>query len=233
MYWIDEMHRMTHGKILTGSFLVASLGLTACSTTSSDPIYTQFYSEAGSLIDAGDFGNSTLNNRLVMTGERQYTFDLAQRFSTEVDSTVNFEFNSAQLDGNAQAILRQQAGWIRQFPEIRFRVYGHTDAVGSDRANKSLGLRRANAVVQYLTSQGISRTRLEAVVSFGETQPLVVTDGRERRNRRTVTEVSGFVERHPTVLDGKYAQIIYRDYVASATSAPSLSSGTVGGLSGG
>jgi outer membrane protein OmpA-like peptidoglycan-associated protein len=230
MYWIENMDRMTHCTILTGSLLSAALGLTACSP-SSDAVYTQFYSEAGSLIDAGDFGNSTLNNRLVMTGERQYTFDLAQRFSTEVDSTVNFEFNSAQLDSAAQAILRQQAGWIRQFPEIRFRVYGHTDAVGSNRANKSLGLRRANSVVQYLSTQGISRSRLEAIVSFGETQPLVVTDGRERRNRRTVTEVSGFVERHPTVMDGKYAQIIYRDYVSSAGSATTLSSGAVGGLS--
>ena len=70
--------------------------------------------------------------------------------------------------------------------------------------------------MRYLTSLGISRSRLEAVASFGETQPLIVTQGRERRNRRTVTEVSGFVARHPQVLDGKYAEIIYRDYIASA-----------------
>ncbi len=63
------------------------------------------------------------------------------------------------------------------------------------------------------------------VVSFGETQPLIVTQGRERANRRTVTEVSGFVGRHPTVLDGKYAQIIYRDYVASAVPPTQLSGG--------
>ena len=223
------MHSMTYRNLLTGSILSAAIGLTACNTTSSDPVYTQFYSEAGSLIDTGSFGDATLNNRLVMTGERQYTFDLAQRFSTEVDSTVNFEFNSAQLDGRAQAILRSQAGWSRQFPEIRFRVYGHTDAVGSNRANKSLGQRRANAVVQYLATQGISKSRLEAVVSYGETQPLVVTDGRERRNRRTVTEVSGFVKRHPTVMDGKYAQIVYRDYVASATARSSLGASATAG----
>ncbi|WP_416237487.1 OmpA family protein [Sulfitobacter sp. F26169L] len=223
---------MTKRNIIIGSVVSATLGLSACTSTSSDPVYTQFYSEAGSLVDAGDFGNSTLNNRLVMTGERQYTFDLARRFSTEVDSTVNFAFNSAQLDRTAQAILRQQANWIRQFPEIRFRVYGHTDAVGSNRANKSLGQRRANAVVNYFSTLGISRQRLEAVVSFGETQPLVVTQGRERRNRRTVTEVSGFVKRHPTVMDGKYAQIIYRDYVNSAVSQPTLSSTTVQGLDG-
>lgn len=213
---------------------ISIFGLTAALATvmgcapSSDPVYTQFYREAGALTDTGNFGNATLNNRLVMTGERQYTFDLANRFASEVQSTVNFEFNSAQLDGNAQAVLRQQAGWIRQFPEIRFRVYGHTDAVGSDRSNKALGLRRANAVVHYLSTLGISRSRLEAVVSFGETQPLVVTQGRERRNRRTVTEVNGFVERHPTVLDGKYAQIIYRDYIGSAVPPSQLTQTALG-----
>ncbi len=211
------------------SMAAAALALTACGA-STDQVYTQFHSEAGALVDTGGFGNATLNNKLVMTGERQYTFDLANRFATEVESTVNFAFNSAQLDGNAQAVLRKQAGWIRQFPEVRFRVFGHTDAVGSSRFNKTLGQQRANVVVSYLTGLGISRSRLEAVVSFGETQPLVVTQGQERRNRRTVTEVTGFVKRHPTVMDGKYAQIIYRDYVASAVVASTLSSTEVTAL---
>ena len=81
-------------------------------------------------------------------------------------------------------------------------------------------MRRAQAVVSFLVSQGISRSRLEAVASFGETRPLIVTQGRERRNRRTVTEVSGFVASHPIIMDGKYAEVVYREYVESAT-APS------------
>ena len=211
---------------LTGTAL--ALALVAGCAPSSDPVYTQFHREAGSLVDTGTFGNATLNNRLVHTGERQYTFDLANRFASEIQSTVTFEFNSAQLDANARNVLRQQAGWIRQFPEIRFKVYGHTDAVGSNRYNKRLGLQRANAVVHYLSTLGINRNRLVAAVSFGETQPLIVSQGRERKNRRTVTEVSGFVKRHPTVIDGKYAQIIYRDYVASAVSTSTLTETTLG-----
>ncbi|MGP6086422.1 OmpA family protein [Antarctobacter jejuensis] len=175
-----------------------------------------FDREAGALIDTGYFGNATMNNTQIMSGEKQVIYDLSQRFASEVMTTVNFAFNSAQLDQGARDTLSEQARWIRQFPEVRFRVYGHTDKVGSNGYNKSLGQRRANAVVNYLVSQGISRKRLEAVVSFGETQPLIVTEGRERRNRRTVTEVSGFVGSHPTVLDGKYAEIIYREYVNSA-----------------
>ncbi|WP_299611434.1 OmpA family protein [uncultured Tateyamaria sp.] len=206
--------------------LAGTLALGACGA-SNDPVYTQFYREAGALVDTGQFGNATANNTLILTGERQYTFDLANRFASEVGTTVNFAFNSSQLDAGARDALREQAAWIRQFPEIRFRVYGHTDAVGSAGYNKRLGLARANAVVHYLTTQGISRSRLEAVASFGETQPLIVTQGRERRNRRTVTEVSGFVKSHPSVLDGKYAQIVYRDYVESAEATSGLS-GTSG-----
>ncbi len=209
-------------KPITSALLAGSLVLAACGP-SNDPVYTQFYREAGAITDTGAFGNSTANNTLILTGERQYTFDLANRFASEVLTTVNFAFNSSQLDSGAQDALRQQAVWIRQFPEVRFRVYGHTDAVGSNAYNKRLGLARAHSVVRYLTSQGIDRSRLEAVASFGETQPQVVTQARERRNRRTVTEVSGFVRSHPTVLDGKYAQIIYRDYVQSGQAVSTLS----------
>ncbi|MEM9873017.1 MAG: OmpA family protein [Pseudomonadota bacterium] len=213
-------------KPITTALLAGSVALAACGP-SNDPVYTQFYREAGAIADTGAFGNATANNTLILTGERQYSFDLAQRFASEVLTTVNFAFNSSQLDAGAQDALRQQATWIRQFPEVRFRVYGHTDAVGSAAYNKRLGLARARAVVSFLTTQGIERSRLEAVASFGETQPLIVTQGRERRNRRTVTEVTGFVRNHPNVLDGKYAQIVYRDYVDSATAVSGLT-GIVG-----
>jgi len=177
---------------------------------------------AGSFIDEGNFGNPTMNNMLIQTGQKSYAVGLSNRFATEVPATVNFAFNSAQLDQSAQAALRKQANWIRQFPEVRFRVYGHTDMVGGNAFNKRLGLRRARAVVNYLVSTGISRKRLEAMASFGKTQPLVVNQGPERRNRRTVTEVSGFVQNEPLVLNGKYAQIIFRDYVKSAAEASTL-----------
>ena len=208
------------------------LGLLSACGPSSDPTLNQFYEEAGSVADTGNFGNANMINTQIMNGDRSYVLDLGQRFAEEVPSMVNFAFNSAALDAGARDTLREQAGWIRQFPEVRFRIYGHTDAVGSASYNKALGMKRAQVVVGYLSTLGISRSRLEAVVSFGETQPLINTDGRERRNRRTVTEVSGFVAGHPTVLDGKYAEVIYREYVRSAQPASGLRGTTTGTLGG-
>jgi len=207
--------------------------LAACDQTSGGA----FDSPLGSTLHNGNFGNATMNNHLAQTGQSGLAINLQRRFSSEVESTVTFAFNSAILDNSARATLTQQASWIKQFPEIRFKVFGHTDLVGSSAYNRRLGLRRAQAVVSFLSSQGISRTRLEAVVSFGEEQPLVSTQAMERRNRRTLTEVSGFVDGDGSELNGRYAQVIFREYVASAaptstvtaTTAPSASGGATAG----
>lgn len=194
----------------------------------------EFDREVGSRIDNGTFGGATMNNQLVQTGASGTTINLQRRFAGEIDTTVNFAFNSAVLDADARATLAQQASWIRQFPEVRFKVFGHTDLVGSNGYNRRLGLRRAQAAVRFLTTQGIDRSRLEAVVSLGETQPVVSTQQMERRNRRTVTEVSGFVEAgSDSELNGKYAQIIFRDYVASAVPPTTVTNTTVGDGAGG
>ena len=209
----------------TTAILTASvLALSACTSGTSQQWVDFNTREAGSQIDTGFFGNATMNNTQVHSGHQGMMVNLNRRFASEVTSTVNFAFNSTVLDATARATLRQQANWIRQFPEVTFKVYGHTDLVGSTAYNRRLGLARAQAVVLYLTSQGISRSRLEAVVSFGETQPLIVTEGRERRNRRTVTEVSGFVQGNGNApLNGRYAEVIFREYVESAVPPTGLS----------
>lgn len=198
--------------------LTALVALGACTDVS---VYRS-YSEAGSLTAPPDFGTATATNQLAMISSEGAVLALANRFAEEVRPTVNFDFDSAVLDEQARATLRQQASWIKQFPEVRFRVYGHTDLVGPPSYNKRLGQRRANAAVAYLVGQGISRSRLEAVVSFGETQPLIVTQGRERRNRRTVTEVRGFVKNHPIAVDGRYMEVVHREYLESAAPRSTL-----------
>ena len=190
---------------------LAALVLSACTQQA------EFFREAGAEVDEGNFGNPTMNNTALMSGELSYTIALGERFAAEVPSTITFAFNRSDLSDAARATLRQQADWIRQFPEIRFRVYGHTDLVGSDAYNKALGLRRAKTVVAYLATLGISTSRLEAVASFGETQPVIQTTGPEQRNRRTVTEVSGFLQNSSGPLNGKYAEVLFREYIEGAT----------------
>jgi outer membrane protein OmpA-like peptidoglycan-associated protein len=197
-------------RVLTGPFALALLA--ACAP---DPTRPSFNGEAGQAASGG-FGNATRNNALIHSGELSYAASLSGRFASDVPTTVNFAFNSAELDAEARRVLAAQAAFIRQFPEVRFSVTGHADLVGSERYNYALGLRRAQAAVAFLVSQGVEVSRLEALVSEGETRPVVPSGGPERANRRAVTDVMGFVQDHPLVLNGKYAEIVFRDYVLSA-----------------
>ncbi|WP_225027668.1 OmpA family protein [Xinfangfangia pollutisoli] len=193
------------GRLLATTALLALIG---CGDSAAN-----WDREQGAEVDKGQFGNATMSNTMVMSGEMDYTIALAQRFNAEVPDTVNFAFDSTVLTAESQQILLKQAHFIKKFPEVRFKVFGHTDLVGSQDYNYNLGLRRARAVVNFLVAQGISRSRLEAVVSYGKTRPIIQTSAPEERNRRTVTEVSGFVKNNPLVLNGKYAQIVWRNYL--------------------
>lgn len=205
----------------TATLAFSALSLLALAGCSNETI--------GASVDEGGFGNPTMNNYLVQTGQINPVQMLGERFAREVPTTITFPFNSAQLTPEARAALDVQANFIRQFPEVRFSVYGHTDLVGSNAYNKRLGQRRAEAVVAYFAARGIARARLKALVSFGETRPVIATPGPEEQNRRTVTEVSGFLARHPTILDGKYAEVIYREYIKSAVPSPTVAAAPAAG----
>ncbi|MFH0351269.1 MAG: OmpA family protein [Chromatiales bacterium] len=98
---------------------------------------------------------------------------------------VNFAFDSAKLTPESDQVLDQAVQELRDAPSISTRVEGHTDSVGSDAYNLNLSQRRAEAVVDYLISQGIEGTRLEPV-GMGEGNPIESNDTDEGRfqNRR-------------------------------------------------
>lgn len=123
---------------------------------------------------------------------------VARQFENDAPSTIHFGFDEDWLDAEAMTRLDAQAAWIIKNSNVKFRVYGHADRVGSTDYNIDLGLRRATTAVAYLVEKGISENRLEAMVSLGEDAPVIETEDRERANRRVVTEVFGFIRPLPT-----------------------------------
>ena len=145
----------------------------------------------------------------------QRLIDLGRDFSANSTDTVTFAFNSAQLDSAARSALDSQIRWLKANKDVRMTIVGHTDLVGSRGYNKGLGLRRARAALRYMNRRGISRKRLAAIASRGELEPVVDTTARERRNRRTVTTVSGLVRNYVGFgLDGVYSARVYDTFQA-------------------
>ncbi|QGW64375.1 OmpA family protein [Lysobacter soli] len=85
---------------------------------------------------------------------------------------VNFDFDKATLRPDAISILSEATEILKRYPELRVEVAGHTDQCGKDAYNQKLSERRATAVYDYLTSNGVDASRLQGPIGYGESRPL-------------------------------------------------------------
>ena len=107
---------------------------------------------------------------------------------------VNFDFDKSQLRPDAIATLDEAIQVLSKYPDLRVEVAGHTDRCGREDYNQGLSERRARAVYDYLTSNGISAGRLLGPVGYGESRPLESTTDsfpgcKSETNRRTELNV--------------------------------------------
>jgi peptidoglycan-associated lipoprotein len=98
---------------------------------------------------------------------------------------VLFDYDKADVRPDQVSVLQSNAMWLKANATIRFTVEGHCDERGSEEYNLGLGDRRANAVKEYLISQGISANRINTV-SYGEERPICREQTEEcyTKNRR-------------------------------------------------
>jgi outer membrane protein OmpA-like peptidoglycan-associated protein len=99
--------------------------------------------------------------------------------------TLLFRFESDELTDQSQALIPQVLAAVKEHAVQDVIVIGHTDTMGTQQANYSLGLKRAMMVRNLLVSSGLNVASIE-VTSVGELDPLVKTpdDTPEPRNRR-------------------------------------------------
>jgi len=108
----------------------------------------------------------------------------------EIGTTVRlenifFDFDKTTLKPESYEELDKVVDFLNQNPSVEIEIAGHTDSKGSDKYNLNLSQGRAQAVVDYIISQGIEDRRLVAK-GYGETLPVETNDTEEGRatNRR-------------------------------------------------
>jgi outer membrane protein OmpA-like peptidoglycan-associated protein len=100
-------------------------------------------------------------------------------------SGLLFDTDSDVLNASARQNLSTLATNLGKYPDTDLLIVGHTDATGTDAYNMSLSERRAAAVVDYLASQGVMRSRLRPT-GRGESEPIATnaTEAGRQQNRR-------------------------------------------------
>ncbi len=85
---------------------------------------------------------------------------------------ANFAFNSSRLTASGLDTLRVAADSLKKYPDIKLRLGGHADFVGTDVYNCNLSWRRARTVHDALLRFGIAHDRITLTEGFGEAYPI-------------------------------------------------------------
>lgn len=104
---------------------------------------------------------------------------------------VLFEFNRAEVKASAQARMAQLADFLKQYPDRRVSIEGHTDNIGTASYNAELSQRRAEAIKSQLIGLGIASDRI-STVGYGKDFPVAANDTDTNRaiNRRVEVVIS-------------------------------------------
>jgi len=168
-------------KLLASALLVFFLA--ACSTTPKD---TADSSGSGSTSTSSDVSSSaeTTESASIEPGSQE---DLI----VNVGDRVFFDYDSSELDTDAQELLQDQVAWLKQYSDVSIIIEGHCDERGTREYNLALGEKRAQSVKNYIINLGISADRV-STISYGKERPAVVgsNDGAWAQNRRSVTIVN-------------------------------------------
>lgn len=107
-------------------------------------------------------------------------------------NVINFDTGSAAIDPSSRRLLDSLASVALRCDRFRIEVGGHTDNQGPRDLNLELSTRRAEAVAQYLVSQGVARQRL-AARGYGPDRPRAAnaTPDGQAANRRIEFNVAG------------------------------------------
>jgi peptidoglycan-associated lipoprotein len=109
-------------------------------------------------------------DRLAREAEANARASALARMKASLEATIYFDYDAAEIRGDAKAALDSKLPILRANPSVQIRISGHADERGSDQYNDALGQQRAAAAKRYLTDNGIDGARI-AIVSFGEQRP--------------------------------------------------------------
>lgn len=159
------------------ALLLVAGALSACSNAD------RFGNGSGNGNGTGGPGNG------IVTGSVNDPHSVAY-FQQTVGDRILFPVDQYTLTNQARTVLAGQAQWLMANPEYTARVEGHADEQGTREYNLGLGARRANAVSEYLVSQGVSSARVNTV-SYGKERPIEICSAEScyAQNRRSVTVV--------------------------------------------
>jgi outer membrane protein OmpA-like peptidoglycan-associated protein len=108
--------------------------------------------------------------------------------------SLKFDTGKSSLQPSGEALLTRLAGVLRQYPENRIVIEGHTDNVGALAMNKSLSQSRADSVKTYILKQGVPARCVVQTMGYGPERPVADNNTAAGRAENRRVELSIHVD---------------------------------------
>lgn len=165
---------------------VAIIALTGC-TSAEKPMKEMVITETENqfVMEDIDVSKKTLEELIVFNEEGVTIRKEGNNLVLSMPELVLFDFNKYEVKNKVKGSLNTLAKALEENPDIRIKIDGYTDFIGSEGYNLELSVKRAKAIKNYLVDRGVKSSNI-SVEGYGKQNPIAnnATAAGRAKNRR-------------------------------------------------
>ncbi|WP_293958532.1 OmpA family protein [uncultured Fusobacterium sp.] len=165
---------------------VAIIALTGC-TSAEKPMKEMVITETENqfVMEDIDVSKKTLEELIVFNEEGVTIRKEGNNLVLSMPELVLFDFNKYEVKNKVKGSLNTLAKALEENPDIRIKIDGYTDFIGSEGYNLDLSVKRAKSIKNYLVDRGVKSSNI-SIEGYGKQNPIAnnATAAGRAKNRR-------------------------------------------------
>ena len=169
--------------LLSAAAIIALTGCTSAEKPMKEMVITE--TENQFVMEDIDVSKKTLEELIVFNEEGVTIRKEGNNLVLSMPELVLFDFNKYEVKNKVKGSLNTLAKALEENPDIRIKIDGYTDFIGSEGYNLELSVKRAKAIKNYLVDRGVKSSNI-SIEGYGKQNPIAnnATAAGRAKNRR-------------------------------------------------
>lgn len=169
--------------LLSAAAIIALTGCTSAEKPMKEMVITE--TENQFVMEDIDVSKKTLEELIVFNEEGVTIRKEGNNLVLSMPELVLFDFNKYEVKNKVKGSLNTLAKALEENPDIRIKIDGYTDFIGSEGYNLELSVKRAKSIKNYLVDRGVKSSNI-SIEGYGKQNPIAnnATAAGRAKNRR-------------------------------------------------
>ena len=169
--------------LLSAAAIIALTGCTSAEKPMKEMVITE--TENQFIMEDIDVSKKTLEELIVFNEEGVTIRKEGNNLVLSMPELVLFDFNKYEVKNKVKGSLNTLAKALEENPDIRIKIDGYTDFIGSEGYNLELSVKRAKSIRNYLVDRGVKSSNI-SIEGYGKQNPIAnnATAAGRAKNRR-------------------------------------------------